>query len=88
MTIPFERTRALVLTKELLQRLANSEDSAVVPGWLRDEATALLRHYPTYAHIELAHKALPIIFGPVPPFSRLTGSGTTQGVIDGSRGDS
>ncbi len=76
MTIPYERTRALVLTKELLQRLSSSDDAAQLPDWLRDEATALLRHYPSYSDIEFAHKALPMLYGPAPPFSRLAGSST------------
>ena len=35
------------------------------------KAKALLRHYPGLAEIEMAHKALPDEYGPVPPFSRI-----------------
>lgn len=85
MTTPFERTRALVKTKELLQRLENPELTPDAPDWLRSEATALLRHYPSLAQIDLAHKALPLIYGPAPPFSRLAGTVTVRSVIDGSK---
>lgn len=66
MTTPSERTRALVQTRDFLQRLVTLGDDAV-PISLLMEAEALLRHYPELAHIELAHKALPMFFGPVPP---------------------
>ena len=34
-------------------------------------AFTLLGHYPTLLEIETAHIALPDVFGPVPPFSRM-----------------
>lgn len=86
MTVPFERTRSLVQAKALLQRLGDPQLTPELPTWLRDEASDLLRHFPSYADIELAHRALPQTFGPVPPFSRLSGSATVRGVIDGSQG--
>ena len=84
MTIPYERTRAVIETYELLMRLQDPRETPRVPRWLREEARKLLRHYPTYATIQLAHKALPLFFGPVPPFSRLSGSVDVQGVIAAS----
>ena len=86
MTIPFERTRALVLTKVFLQRLVEAE-TPLDSSSLREEARALLRHYPSLSHIELAHVALPQIFGPVPPFNRLSGSAAVRSVIDGANED-
>jgi hypothetical protein len=85
MTIPFERTRALICTKELLQRLQDPKETPRVPRWLREEARQLLRHYPTYSDVELAHRALPHLWGPSPPFSRLSGTGDVQGVIDSTK---
>lgn len=85
MTIPYERTRALIETRELLKRLQDPGETPRVPRWLRHEARLLLRHYPDYSSIELAHKAVPHLFGPVPPFSRLTGSADVQGVIDATK---
>jgi hypothetical protein len=84
-TTPFERTRAVIQTYELLKRLHDPKETPRVPRWLRDEAEALLRHYPNYANIELAHKALPNSFGPVPPFSRLSASTDVQSVIDATK---
>lgn len=73
MTTPFERTRALVLTKDFLQRLSSLGDD-VVPHEISVEAETLLRHYPGLADIEIAHLSCPIWFGPVPPCSRRSGT--------------
>ena len=81
MTIPFERTRSLVQTKTFLQELQHKPR---VPKWIRLEAQALLRHYPLLMELELAHKALPEWFGPVPPFSRMSGTADVQHVIGGT----
>jgi hypothetical protein len=85
MTIPYERTRALVQPYELLKRLQDPHETPRVPRWLRQEAKRLLRHYPTHSNIELAHKALPNWFGPVPPFSRLSTPADVQGGIDATK---
>jgi hypothetical protein len=66
-TIPCERTRALTHTYELLKRLQDPRDTPRVPRWLRGHAKALLRHYPDYSAIQMAHRALPHLYGPVPP---------------------
>ena len=71
MTVPFERTRALIETKSFLLKLVDTKLLPCVPKSVRQHAKYLLRHYPSYADIELAHKALPDYFGPVPPFQRL-----------------
>ena len=85
MTTPFERTRALIQTRELLKSLQDAGETPRIPRWLRDEARVLLRHYPDYSAIEMAHKALPHLYGPVPPFSRLSGSAEVLGVIDATK---
>lgn len=85
MTIPFERTRSLIQTYELLKRLQDPGQTPRAPRWLREEAAVLLRHYPDYAAIEMAHKALPHLYGPVPPFSRLSGSNDVLDVIDATK---
>ena len=82
MTTPFERTRSLIETRELLKRMLDPVETPRVPRWLRDDARSLLRHYPDYSSIEMAHKGVPHLFGPVPPFSRLSASADVQGVID------
>jgi hypothetical protein len=74
-TIPLERTRALIETKQFLEQLLVPEDSPGVPDWAREQARKLLRHYPTYSNIEFAHRVLPHLYGPVPPESILGDSG-------------
>ncbi len=85
MTIPYDRTRAVIQTYELLKRLQDPKETPRIPRWLRGHAKALLRHYPTYADIEQVHKALPDVFGPAPPFSRLSGTADVQAVIDATK---
>lgn len=85
MTIPFERTRALIQARELLKQLQDIGESPNIPTWLRLQARDLLEHYPSFADIEKAHKALPDLFGPAPPFSRLRGSSDVHGVIDATK---
>ena len=77
MTIPFERTRALIETKIFLQQLQDPKLTPRVPAAVREIARKLLRHYPSYSDVELAHKALPEVYGPVPPFSRSHGQTAT-----------
>lgn len=77
MTVPSERTRALIHAYELLKRLQDPQETPRVPRWLRGHAKALLRHYPDYSSIQFAHKALPHLFGPVPG-----PSAQVQGVTD------
>ena len=71
MIIAYERTRALIKTKLFLLKLVDTKQLPRVPKSVRQHAEFLLRHYPSYDDIELAHKALPNYFGPVPPFQRL-----------------
>jgi hypothetical protein len=81
MTTPYLRTRALVLTKEFLQRLSSLGDNAV-PLSISAEAEALLKHYPTLLEIDAAHRASPEIFGPSPPFDRHTTNPEILGILD------
>ena len=73
MTMPYERTRALIETKQFLQELQDSKLTPRVPAAVREIARKLLRHYPSYSEVELVHRALPMFYGPVPPFSRSHG---------------
>lgn len=70
MTIPHERTRALVFTLRFLQDLQDPNATPRVPRALRERARALERHFPTLAAVDLAHLALPHLYGPVAPFLR------------------
>lgn len=87
MTIPFERTRSILQTKDFLERLLNPRETPRVPRAVRAQAKTLLRHFPTYSDIELAHQALPDWYGPVPPFSRMRGSPQTDAAIEASTHD-
>lgn len=82
MTIPYERTRAILETRKFLQGLTYPPATPRVPKAVREMARQLLRHYPSNGDVAFAHTALTQWFGPVPPFSRLTGNPQTQGVID------
>jgi hypothetical protein len=73
MTTPFERTRALIETNVFLHELQDPKLTPSVPAAVREIARKLLRHYPSYYDVELAHQALPLFYGPVPPFSRSHG---------------
>jgi len=73
MTTPYERTRSLLETNLFLHELQDPKLTPRVPAAVREIARKLLRHYPGYADIELVHKALPLFYGPVPPFSRSHG---------------
>lgn len=64
MTLPAERTRAIIYTKLFLERLLVPRLTPDVPETVRETARALLRHYPGTGDLELAHRALPEWFGP------------------------
>ena len=73
MTIPFERTRAVVECKQFLTELEDPARLPRDPAELQRIATWLLRHFPSLDDIEAMHKALPDMYGPAPPFSRARG---------------
>ena len=83
MTTPYERTRALVQTKDFLRQLTSLGDDAI-PLSMQVEAEALLQHYPTLQEIETAHKSNPEVYGPVPPFQRHIPNPEIQGVLNAS----
>jgi len=70
MTTPYLRTRALVECKQCLTELADPARAPRDLGELQHIAQRLLQHYPTLLDIEAAHKAVPELYGPVPPFKR------------------
>lgn len=73
MTTPDERTYSLLETKQLLQELQDPKLTPWVPAAVREIARKLAWHCPRYADIELAHTALPMLYGPVPPTARSQG---------------
>ena len=64
MTVPTERTRAVLYTRKFLLRLIAPEETPRVPKAVRREALACLRHYPWDIEMALAAKKAPEIFGP------------------------
>lgn len=75
MTMPDERTGAVLKTRQFLQELASGECAHQLPHGMRRKALTLLRHYPQASDMELAHLALPRWFGSpwVDGFSRALG---------------
>ena len=67
MTIPCERTRALIETKSFLLKLVDRKRQPPVPKSVREHAKHLLHHYPAYVDIEAAHGALPELYASVYP---------------------
>lgn len=63
MTTPEERTRAVLKTMEFLTALASSSRMPDLPGKMRQRADTLLRYYPEFADMEIAHNACPHWFG-------------------------
>lgn len=66
MTMPDERTRAVVQTAEFLRDLTMPSVTSGVPRAVREEARRLLRHYPGRGDMSLAHMAMPHWFGELP----------------------
>lgn len=69
MTLPYERTRAVVHTRKFLKELLLNVE---LPSEIRAEAKALLRHYPEVYEIMLLAKMEKVVEGmdlgdPAPP---------------------
>jgi len=62
MTLPDERYRSLVRTKEFLIELMSSQDTPRVPKVIRQRARSLLRHWPDNYHLELMAREMPEYF--------------------------
>ena len=56
MTTPSERTRAVLLTESFLLTLINPKLSPEIPSGIREQAKALLRHYPSRIELEITHQ--------------------------------
>lgn len=57
MTVPYERTQAVLRTRELLNALAFGECGDTVT--LQHRAAALLKHFPTASDLDISAAALP-----------------------------
>lgn len=56
MTIPVERTNAVINTEQFLLQLLDPKKTPRVPRYVRDRALHLLRHYPSKYDMELIAK--------------------------------
>ena len=60
MTLPYERTRAVVNAREFLFRLSTpyiENGIKRIPAAVRDEARRLLRHYPSVVDLKYAESS-------------------------------
>jgi hypothetical protein len=64
MTIPSERTRAVIATRGFLEQMSVGRMRAVPPETLMKQALALLRHYPSNMDMHLTSSALPSWWAP------------------------
>ena len=65
MTLPDQRSRAVVLTRDFLVRLMSPylpDGLKRIPKPVRDEARRLLRHYPTLVDVATAGSECPDVF--------------------------
>lgn len=61
MTMPDERTKAVVETRDFLRLLAVAGE-VTIPGLIQSVATGLLRHYPLDVDLAVSALALPEIW--------------------------
>lgn len=65
MTLPQERTRSVVQTRDFLTDLINPKKTPKVPKYIRLSAKRLLRHFPWDYHLEQISKKNPDVFGDI-----------------------
>ena len=63
MTIPVERTQAVIYTGEFLCMLIDPKRTPRVPRAVREYAMRCLRHYPDTFHMRLTANKAPDIWG-------------------------
>ena len=63
MTIPVERTRAVIQTREFLLDLIHPSRTPKVPRAVRERAARCLRHYPGTYELDRMHKLAPESWG-------------------------
>lgn len=72
MTLPRERTAAILNTKEFLYALMDSKKTPKVPLAIRNTARWLLKHFPGNYDLRQAAEALPEVFGSTERLERLS----------------
>lgn len=66
MTVPAQRSFAVVYTHAFLRDLLDPKVTPRVPKDVRATAQWLLRHYPEPSTVRTAHDLCPLLFGPLP----------------------
>lgn len=56
MTIPSERTRAVLFAEEFLMDLCNPKKTPKVPKYIRQQASIVLRHYPSKFYLDITNE--------------------------------
>ena len=64
MTLPDERFRSVIQTKNFLVELLDPTKTPRIPKRIREQARWCLRHYPSYWDLERASQAAPDVFQP------------------------
>jgi len=64
MTLPFERTNALVNARQFMLDLMDSSKTPKVPLEIRRRARSVLKHFPGAFDISIAATKVPEVFGP------------------------
>ena len=77
MTTPYERTKAVIATRDFLQMLAVAEEIAV-PGLVQSVALSLLRHFPLAADVDVSAAALPGLWAPAVRLRSSSSSGESR----------
>lgn len=61
MTVPYERTRSVLRTRQFLQELAAAGEGYDMDHFI-NQARTLLRHYPDPHHLRISAVALPDVW--------------------------
>jgi hypothetical protein len=67
MTMPDERTRAVVYAREFMRDLLDPKKTPRIPRYIRERASRCLRHFPGDYDLDKAAEAVPRSWGPCPP---------------------
>ena len=72
MTLPDERFRAVMRTADFLLELTDPQSTPRIPRAIRQRARSLLKHYPTYYHLErLSEKSPDVIIEKIEPLTKM-----------------
>jgi hypothetical protein len=63
MTLPDERTRAIVNARNFLYDLTDPKKTPRVPKSVRQQAWRILKHYPWNLHLNIAAAVMPDVWG-------------------------